>query len=150
MDRKLLYLIAFLFCCNIVCAQQVVSSGGYSVKSDYTVNWILGGSLSDMQINNEAILEKLRSEEMIDSKISLKVYPIPVGSVMNLELTPSDTGRISLELYNNLGIKIFSKAVPIEHIIQIDVSEIPSGIYFLRAGLYNNDELYSIKKIVKN
>ena len=45
----------------------------------------------------------------MESEISLKVYPIPATDFINIEITPADTGRLILELYNNSGVKVLNK-----------------------------------------
>jgi hypothetical protein len=101
MKKKIGCFLVILFCCVVCNAQQVVSSGGSTVKPDVSVNWILGGSLSDIPTIDQSILDKLKREQLIESEISLKVYPIPATDFINIEITPVDTGRLILELYSN-------------------------------------------------
>ena len=59
------------------------------MKSDVSVNWILGGSLSDIPAYDQSTLNKLRKEQLMESEISLKVYPIPATDFINIEITQS-------------------------------------------------------------
>jgi hypothetical protein len=150
--KKKICCFLFLVCCFGFCAaQQVVSSGGYAVKSDVTVNWILGGSLSDIPAYDQSTLNQIRKEQLMESEISVKVYPSPATDFINIEITPVDTGRLILELYNNLGVKVLNKAVVYQPVMQVNVSDIPSGIYFLKVFQPSSkDQLFKVEKIIKN
>ena len=131
--KKKIVCFLFLICfCGFCVAQQVVSSGGYAVKSEISLDWILGGSLSDIPAYDISALNKLRKEQLMESEISLKVYPIPATDFINIEITPVDTGRLILELYNNIGSKILNKLVPYQPVMQVSITEIPAGIYYLK------------------
>jgi hypothetical protein len=142
--------LVILCCCGVCRAQQVVSSGGYAVKSDVSVNWILGGSLSDMPVMDLNALNKIRKEQLTEPEFSFKVYPVPVSDFLNIEITPVDTVRFSLELYNSSGVRVINQIVPYQPVMQINVSDIPSGIYLLKVlQLSVNNQLPRVEKIVK-
>jgi len=141
-----LYLICF---CGLCLAQQVVSSGGYAVKSDISVNWILGGSLSAIPTYDLSTLNELRKEQLRESAISLKVYPMPATDFINIEITPVDTSRLILELYNMSGVKVLNKQAVNQHVMQVNISDIPSGIYLLKVFLPSNNQLFGVEKIIK-
>jgi hypothetical protein len=111
MKKKIGCFLFFLYCCGFCAAQQIVSSGGYAVKSDVSVNWILCGSLSDIPAYDLNTLNRIRKEQLMESKILLKVYPSPATDFINIEITPVNTGRIIFELYNSLGVKVLNKSV---------------------------------------
>jgi hypothetical protein len=85
----------------------------------------------------------------MESEISLKVYPMPATDFINIEITPADTSRLILELYNNSGVKVLNKVTVYQPVIQVNVSDIPSGIYFLKAIVPGNNQLFGIEKIIK-
>jgi len=149
MKKKIKCFLILLCCCGFCAAQQVVSSGGYSVKSDISVNWILGGSLSDIPALDLSTLNELRKEQLRESTISLKVYPMPATDFINIEITPTDTGQLILELYNISGVKVLNKLAVNKPIMQVNISDIPSGIYLLKVLLPNNNQLFGVEKIIK-
>ncbi|MGD0757213.1 MAG: T9SS type A sorting domain-containing protein [Bacteroidales bacterium] len=150
MKKKIGCFLVILCCCGLCRAQQVVSSGGSTVKSDVSVNWILGGSLSDIPTIDQSILNKIQMEKLMESEISFKVYPIPATDFINIEITPVDTGRLILELYNNSGVKILSKLTVYQPVLQVNVSDIPSGIYYLKVFQPSfKDQLFKVEKIIK-
>ena len=151
MKKKIGCFLFFLYCCGFCAAQQVVSSGGYAVKSDVSVNWILCGSLSDIPAYDLNTLNRIRKEQLMESKISLKVYPSPAIDFINIEIAPADTGRLILELYNISGVKVHNNVTIYQPILQLNVSDIPSGIYFLKVFQSSSkNQLFGIEKIIKN
>jgi hypothetical protein len=149
MKMKIGYFLVILCCCDICQAQQVVSSGGSTVKSDVSVNWILGGSLSDIPIIDINSLNRFQKNQLIESEISLKVYPMPATDFINIEITPVDTGRLILEMYNNSGVKVFNKVTVYQPVLQVNISDIPSGIYLLKVFFRSNSQLFGVEKIIK-
>jgi hypothetical protein len=150
MKKKSSCFLVFICCFGFCAAQQVVSAGGYAVKSDVSVNWILGGSLLDIPAYDLSTLNKLRKEQLTESEISLKVYPNPATDFINIEITPVDTGRLILELYNNSGVKVLNNVTVYQPILQLNVSDIPSGIYYLKVFQPSfKDQLFKVEKIIK-
>jgi hypothetical protein len=149
MEKKIGCFLVILCCCVICRAQQVVSTGGYAVKSDVSVNWILGGSLSDIPVIDINSLNRLQKNQLMESEISLKVYPMPATDFINIEFTPVDTSRLILELYNSSGVKILNKVVVSQPVLRVNISDIPSGIYLLKVLLPGKNQLFGVEKIIK-
>jgi len=149
MKKEIECFLVILCCCGLCQAQQVVSSAGYNVKSDVSVNWILGGSLSDIPIMNLNTLNKYSKEQMTKPEISFKVYPNPTSDFINIEITPVDTGRINIELYNSSGAKVLNKIINYQPVYQVNISDFPSGVYLLKFSLSSNDHLFKTEKIIK-
>ena len=150
MKKKIKCSLILLCCCCFCSAQQVVSSGGYSKKSDVSINWILGGSLSDIPAINKIGIDKIRHEELLESQISLKVYPSPVTDFINIEIPQVDNGRVSLVLFDNSGVKVLDITTDYKHVLQVSVSEFPAGIYYLKVLLSSSDfQLFKAEKIIK-
>jgi hypothetical protein len=150
MKKKIECLLIFLCYCGFCAAQQVASSGGYTVKPDVSVNWILGGSLSDIPAYDQNTLNILRKEQLMGSEISLKVYPMPATDFINIEITPADTGRLIFELYNISGVKVLNNVTIYQPILQLNVSDIPSGVYYLKVFQPSSkNQLFEVEKIIK-
>lgn len=151
MEKKIVCLLAFL-CCYVFCAaQQVVSSGGYAKNSEVTVNWILGGSLSDIPAVGINSLNRIPKELAAEPSSLIKVYPVPAIDFINIEIAPTDTGRINLELYSSSGGKILSQMCPYQPLIRLNLSNCPSGIYYLKLSRHSADNpLSTVEKIIKN
>ena len=94
-------------------------------------------------------LNKTGTEESTESLLSLKVYPNPTSDFVNIEISPVDTGRLILELYDNLGVKVLNKTIGYQPILQLNVSDIPSGFYLLKVYFPGNTQIDGIRKIIK-
>jgi hypothetical protein len=149
MKKKIVCFLVFL-CCYVFCtAQQVISAGGYAVKSEVSVNWILGGNLLGIPSIDISTLNKTGTEGLTESLLALKVYPNPTSDFLNIEITPVDTGRLVLELYDNSGVKVLNKTSDYQPILQLNVTDIPSGFYLLKVFFPCNTQIIGIGKIIK-
>ena len=144
MKKKIVCLLVFLSCYGICTAQQVVSSGGYAIESGFFFNWILGSS-SDVPAFDSSILHA----SLIESEVSLKVYPSPAIDLFNIEIKPVCTGWIILELYNYEGVKVLSKKTTYQPVFQVNVSGLSSGFYLLKITFSSKDQLIKVEKIIK-
>lgn len=150
MNKNTASFLIFFCCCSLCTAQQVVSSGGYAVKSDVSVNWILGGSLSDIPAFDLATLNKIKKDQMMETEIFFKAYPNPVTDFINIEITPVDTGRFIFELYNTSGVRVLNESVVYQPVMRVNVSNIPSGAYLLKTFLpASKNQLLRVEKIIK-
>jgi hypothetical protein len=148
MKKKVRCIFIFLCCCGFCAAQQVLSSGGYDVISGISVDWVLGGDLSAVPGYSPGA-SSITPEESTDSGISLRVYPVPATDFINIEITPADTGRFILELYDDSGMKILNREFASQPLLQVNISDIPCGIYFLKVFLPHGDQPFQVEKIVK-
>ena len=88
------------------------------------------------------------------TKEEVKVYPIPVNTLLQFDLYSNDTGKVVIQLYDllgrTLGLREFQyNTLPVNQ--KIDFSKYASGTYFLRLSLYSNGSLKknSVFKILK-
>lgn len=150
MKKKIGCFLFFICCCVLCTAQQVISSGGYAKKSEVSVNWILGGSLSDISVYDLSTINKIQIKQQMDSEISLKVYPSPATDFINIEIPLVDTGRVNLELYDNSGVKILNAITAYQPVLQVNIRDFPSGIYFLKVFQPSfKGQLFKVEKIIK-
>lgn len=88
------------------------------------------------------------------TKEEVKVYPIPVNTLLQFDLYSRDTGNVVIQLYDllgrTLGLRNFQyNTLPMNQ--QINFAKYASGTYFLRISLYSNGFLKknSVYKIIK-
>lgn len=149
MHQKTIFFFLFLFCCAYCSAQQIASSGGYVLKSEISVDWILDGNLSDIPAYDEITLAGWQTEQLKESEIELKVYPTPARDFVNIEITQIDTVRLILKLFDNSGKLILNPITVVEPLMNLDISDIPPGIYFLKVFSQKSDQIFRSVKIVK-
>ena len=81
-----------------------------------------------------------------ESKLTrIKIYPNPAESVLNIDLGDNKISGASIKLIDVLGTPIFQQAV-FKNKMAIDISDYPSGIYFL---VYFNADGKFVSKVVK-
>ena len=149
MKKKIESLLIFLCCCGFCTAQQVVSSGGYAKQSEASVDWIIGGSLSDISGFDLGYLASEQMKDLMESAFSLNVYPNPASEILNIEITPSDTGRMLLEVFDLSGKAVINKTVVNEPLIQLDIKDLAEGAYYLKITQLKNDQLFRTENIIK-
>ena len=149
MKKKIGCFLFLLCCCGFCTAQQVVSSGGHSLKSGFNMDWSLGGNSIDISVVDPDDLDNFHKGRLMGVANPLKVYPNPATDFINIEISPVDTGRVNIELYNNSGVKVLSNAMTYQPVLKVNISEIPSGIYFLKVLLPSNNQLFEVEKIIK-
>ena len=149
MKRKLTVFFALMLLCGLCRSQQVVSSGGCSTKGEVTVDWIIGGSLCDIPLTEEYNTGVTTKEELAVNGTGLKVFPNPAHDLLNIEITPSDTGRIVIELMNSSGRKMWNRTLVSETALQVDLTPFIQGVYFLKIFSSGSDMPIWIEKIVK-
>ena len=120
------------------------------MKSGITVDWMIGGSLSDIPVNDPATFLRSTNGEQAAGEVIFKVYPIPANDFINIESGITDTTRLSFDLYNNSGTRILNKTLINLPVLQINISEIPAGIYLLKISITSPGQPFWVKKIIKN
>ena len=149
MKKEIEFFLVFLCCCGFCTAQQVVSSGGYAKQSEASVDWIIGGSLMDISGIDMSYFASEQMKELMESAFSLNVYPNPASEILNIEITPSDTGRMLLEVFDLSGKAVINKMVANEPLMQLDIEDLAEGAYFLKITQLAGDQVFKIEKIIK-
>ena len=149
MKKKIECVLVFLCCCGFCAAQQVVSSGGYAKQSEASVDWIIGGSLMDISGFDLGYFASEQMKELMEEAFSLNVYPNPATDLLNVEITPSDTGKMLLEVFDLSGKAVINKTAANEPLMQLDIKNLAEGTYYLKITQLNNDQLFRIEKIIK-
>jgi beta-glucanase (GH16 family) len=109
-------------------ANTTSSATGYSDRSlkiitDFPVD----------TINNETSL--LKEKKSIENRLILssKIFPNPSDGVIKIEFEGNlDYLNIKIELINSAGQIVFSRDLIAEKLLNIDISHLPKGIYFLK------------------
>ena len=89
---------------------------------------------------------------MITAINTENVFPNPVGTDdLNIHLTFDEAKEIELSLINTLGQQVelirFDQVSELSH--QIDVNQLPAGVYFVRLSVLGSKEILT-KRIVRN
>ncbi|OQX98497.1 MAG: hypothetical protein B6I24_05255 [Bacteroidetes bacterium 4572_128] len=132
--------------------------GNYSVRVEimgkesqtYNVTLDENNTSDNVEFNISGENVNVVSSEIVNFMIN-KVYPIPAIEKLNVSLNIENYSNLKFTLTNSLGQEVNSKNVETKkgHLnFEMNVSEIPNGIYFLNITDENN--LRTTKKVVIN
>lgn len=149
MGKRIWYFSIFLCLAGLCSAQQVVSSGGYVKKTEASVDWIIGGSLSDITAFGLNFLTPDQMKQLKESAFYVNIFPNPSSDLLTLEIAPSDTGRLVIEIIDLQGRILVNRSLVREPLTQLDISEFAEGAYYLKITPLNDERLCRIEKIIK-
>lgn len=149
MRKSLLIFLAVLCLADFCTAQQVVSSGGYVKKTEASIDWIIGGSLSDISGFGLNYLTRDQMKQLGESAFYVNIFPNPSSDLLNIEIAQSDTGRLVIEIIDLRGRTLSTRSLVKETITQLDISNLAEGAYYLKITPLNDDRLCRIEKIIK-
>lgn len=148
--KKVKCFLVLLCCYGYGTAQQVITSGGYSEESDFSVNWILGGDLSAIPAYDPDISYSFQEESEMESVMFIRFYPTVVSDFINIEIDQAPYDRIILGFYNDLGILLFNHEVRCLPQVQVNFGNAPNGIYFIKVFIPGKDQPIKVQKIIKS
>lgn len=79
----------------------------------------------------------------MDQEKRTRVFPNPMTDVLTIQ---SSNEINSVVIYNTLGENVFEKNFRVERTVQIDLSDLPCGVYFIKI---ENDHEIQVEKIIK-
>lgn len=80
----------------------------------------------------------------------ITIYPNPVKNILNVKIVPTTNSKINLVVTNVYGKNVLNKNTNvgnIETIVQLDVSQLPSGTYFVKIISEDGKEIATQKFI---
>lgn len=97
----------------------------------------LHGLITDAQYNMPTILpdgEYCVATNVEELEMVLKVWPNPVGEVLNIQVTGVDQGDNNITVSDSLGRKVFEEKLVGNRFLEINASSWSSGVYTVRIG----------------
>ncbi len=83
-------------------------------------------------------------EDAVD-KIQLRIFPNPAANIIYANIREFDTDEIRAEIYNMYGERVSAENYLTDEVLEIDISELPSGNYILKI---NSETKTATHKIV--
>jgi hypothetical protein len=147
-----------LLCTSLTHAQQSVnSSGNMILENEGSVSYSVG-QIVYMTLKNDAgcILqgvqqpyEIITNETIeIDSNFSIQLFPNPTADRLIIDIEEFNNEKIYC-LLNDFSGKILFKKLVFENQTQVEMGQLPTGIYFLNIMNDKNKIIQSFK-IIKN
>jgi hypothetical protein len=137
--------------------EVIASAGGYNVNGSLSISWTLGETIVPTFKSQDGSLilthgfqQKLiitAVEENIDLLVNLKVYPNPASEVINIQFDEPVDGEITVAILDSQGRLVKRETVEADMVEkQINLQELPAGIYYLRL---TKGKLVNVYKVVK-
>lgn len=117
---------------------ELIRIDGYEEINLYSLFWNI--------VNNPSGVEYQKPQT---DKINLRIYPNPTSDYIYLEIAGQNAKNLKIELFDNLGNKIFSTNSNSldNNQISINLTEHPDGVYFLQ--IIENSYPIVVSKIIK-
>jgi hypothetical protein len=144
---------------NIVTVQWVFFGGGatatlyanYTFSNFGTQAVILSISCGSKSITNYTsyifINQILGVSENSDAN-QMNLYPNPVSDLLNITFSSQTANSSSLKIFNTSGQQVYTRSIVANTTqVAINVSELPSGVYFVQIDAANGKPL--VKKFIK-
>lgn len=103
-------------------------------------------ALSDLRYLDFSDVPTDLQEDLSVQNQMLKVYPNPIGDILNIDLTGMSATEGILSILNFEGKTVLSRQVNNEGVLSLNISSLPTGIYLCR---YANTTVIKTVKIIK-
>lgn len=120
------------------------SSGNLTVTKTDNSSGVF--ALSDLRYLNFSDVSTDLQENLSVKSQQLKVYPNPVGDILNIDIAGMSEAEGTLSILNFEGKTMLSRQVNNEDVLSLDISSLPTGIYLCR---YSNAAEIKTVKIIK-
>ena len=92
-------------------------------------------------------LDLSEADESLESIVDLKAFPNPTNDMVYINMNMGDASVKTIVVFDSFG-KIYSiNSQSVDHLIQVDLTGVSPGMYFIKVTLDDNTE--EILRIVK-
>jgi hypothetical protein len=146
--KKLLLIIPLLIWVCTLQAQQINTCGGYTIKNEFSAEWIIGGSLIDnsilgMEIETTGFENELPNIGLID------VNPTITRDILTIARKNELEASINYSVMNSLGITLMTGSLNDKTLFSLDVTNIPAGHYIILFSSPDDKTFFFTKKFIK-
>jgi hypothetical protein len=107
------------------------------------------------ELENQVELEEIGvnglSSVAKEERKSFRFFPNPFSKGINLELTSVITESLQLEVFNNLGLQVFTKTIDVQQGINLryieEFENVPSGVYTVKIKSDTKDHTSRVIKV---
>ncbi len=159
--KKIILTLSFLVVAFIGSSQtierQVVASGGETYSgSNYIVSSTIGEPITGTATSSTYILSQgfqqgTFTASSLDEKVSVnyKIYPNPVTSILNIELSTVKQTSLHINIYDMRGALVSTQSVDFsgETIANSDFSTLPAGTYVVKISDNANNVVQSLQVV---
>ncbi|MDX2001115.1 MAG: T9SS type A sorting domain-containing protein [Chitinophagales bacterium] len=119
---------------NVTFDPSALSPGLHTITYTYADAFGCSG-YTEMQVRVSEVVIDTTTGIMDEVASYIRVFPNPSNGLINVELANIAKEKVSLNLYNSLGAKIFTQVVATgtKDTYLLDLSAFPTGVYWLEA-----------------
>jgi len=135
----------------------LASQGGFDRSDSMVLEWTLGESAvetiaEENTIYSQGFIQPLleTSHEIVQILGEILIFPNPVNTHLNVKLLLDSNTQVTTDIYNVNGrlVRQFTNGFSLAKTIQLDVADLPTGIYFVRIS--SPKGLLKSHKIIKD
>ncbi len=160
MKRYIFTLLTVLVALSVnaqVQQEVIASAGGYNVNGDLSISWTLGETIIPTFTSQDGTLILTHGfqqqliitavEENLAVLVNLKVFPNPSSDFVNIQFDSPLDGEVNLYIIDSQG-KIVKTDIVEPSMVdkQINLQDVPAGIYYLRL---TKGKLVNVYKVIK-
>jgi hypothetical protein len=162
MKRYILVFVTILIALSLSGQKQevIASAGGYNSAGGISISWTLGETIiptfQDDPVNPTIILTHGFQQQLIVTTVeenllelvNVTVYPNPASDILNIRFEEPLDGKVDVYVLNQRGSLVltdFIEATTVEK--QINMTEYPAGIYFVRLVKGKLSNVYKVVKL---
>ncbi len=109
--------------------------------------WMGSVNCRSIKDDDNSVLNTLKSTEEVDG--STAIFPNPANNLLNVRVSSSVESRVTITVIDVNGATLFTKTLGSGvTTTQINIANLPAGIYFLKIISSNSSE-NAVKKFVK-
>jgi hypothetical protein len=135
----------------------IASAGGYNVYGGFSISWTLGETIIPTFKSQDGALTLTHGfqqnlivtaiEENLNDMVNIKIFPNPTSDNVNIQFEKPNNEEIDLTILDSQGKLLRSEIIESSMVEkQINLQNIPVGIYFLRL---KRGKLVNVYKVVK-
>jgi len=155
----IVFLTSLVFSLDAQVNQEVIaSSGGYNVNGNISLSWTLGETIIPTLNSQDGSLtlshgfqQKLlvtAIEETFSDLVKIKVFPNPASDAINIQFDAPVDDVIIVDILDTQGrLLMTDKIEPSSLEKQINLQDLPGGIYFFRLSNDKNRNVYKVVKL---
>jgi len=159
-NKTAAFFVLFFFGLGIITVkgqETLNSSAGIASNTEGSINYSIGQVFyNTLEGSNGSAHQGIQYAIQLESlntlentfKLSVKAFPNPSTSELNLEITKLNSTNLSFQIFDLLGRPVKSSTISEEKTI-INIEDLPNAMYHLHVYL-NNQSLIKSFKIIKN
>ena len=133
---------------------QFLTIGNFNTNDSTNYQHLGGVSICYYYIENVVVIDSalqhtigIESSKFKVQSLKLSVFPNPAGSDITLEFSSGLNQHIEIQIFNVMGNMVLSEKRFCQRSVNLDVSKLRSGIYFIRVS-DESGRVYSRKLLI--